>query len=161
MAGSQPTLDDPKRQCGARPGWVCGWGRLRLHWPIARFVVADASMEPALVAGDRLLVLQWLCPWSSLHARDIVVLHDPERPGHYLVKRVAVGPGDRWVAGAQAGLAHGRVPEAAWVPPGAYVVLGDNQTASRDSRHFGPVPESSIVGRVVWRYLPAERHGAP
>lgn len=34
------------------------------------------------------------------------------------------------------------------VPPGRYFVLGDNRDMSRDSRYFGFVPRSSILGRA-------------
>lgn len=33
-----------------------------------------------------------------------------------------------------------------------YFVLGDNMNHSEDSRHFGPVPEEYIVGRIVLRF---------
>jgi mitochondrial inner membrane protease subunit 1 len=39
-------------------------------------------------------------------------------------------------------------------------IVGDNASASTDSRHFGPVPADLVVGRVVYRYLPAHRAGA-
>jgi signal peptidase I len=41
----------------------------------------------------------------------------------------------------------------------AVVVHGDNADASTDSRTFGPVPRSSILGRAVYRYAPAGRAG--
>lgn len=85
-------------------------------------------MEPALRAGDYVLVYRWAYRRRRPHVGDVVVLHDPEEADRYLVKRVAgMGPPDR------------------------VVVLGDNHAASRDSRQFGPVGMGSIVGRVVVR----------
>lgn len=43
---------------------------------------------------------------------------------------------------------------AVTVPPHEYFVLGDNPAASRDSRTFGFVPRSRIVGRVLLRVSP-------
>ena len=41
-----------------------------------------------------------------------------------------------------------------------YYVLGDNRTHSTDSRHYGPVPRSEIVGVVKVRLWPlVRRHG--
>lgn len=40
------------------------------------------------------------------------------------------------------------------VPAGHLFMMGDNRTASRDSRYFGPIKESSIVGRVFVRIWP-------
>jgi type IV secretory pathway protease TraF len=42
---------------------------------------------------------------------------------------------------------------------GKLTVQGDNVNVSRDSREFGRVPRNLLVGRVVYRYLPAERRG--
>ncbi len=100
-------------------------------WRPRRVVVRGGSMTPTLQAGDHLLVVR------SRRARpgEIVALVDPREPERVLVKRVAqVGP---------SGLA----------------VLGDNAAASTDSRHFGPVPASSLLGRVRYRYAPADRVG--
>ena len=42
-----------------------------------------------------------------------------------------------------------------------YFVLGDNRSASMDSRDFGPVPRNAIFARVVLIVWPAHRVGAP
>ena len=42
-----------------------------------------------------------------------------------------------------------------------YFVLGDNRSASQDSRDFGPVPSAAIFGRVFLTYWPLGRFGTP
>ena len=39
------------------------------------------------------------------------------------------------------------------------VLHGDNPRASTDSRSFGPVPSSAVLGRVVRCYAPSWRAG--
>ncbi len=43
------------------------------------------------------------------------------------------------------------------VPPGDYWVMGDNREDSRDSRVFGPIKHSTIVGRTVFKVWPLWR----
>ncbi len=40
------------------------------------------------------------------------------------------------------------------VPPLSVFVMGDNRSASRDSRIFGPVALEELVGRALVRYWP-------
>ena len=63
---------------------------------------------------------------------DLVAL---QREGRVLVKRVVALDGDQ------------------------LVVHGDNAAASTDSRTFGPVAPSAVLGRVVYRYAPTARAG--
>jgi signal peptidase I len=40
------------------------------------------------------------------------------------------------------------------IPSGEYFLMGDNRTQSCDSRFWGPIPKSLIVGKVVVRVWP-------
>lgn len=99
--------------------------------PLMGAVVAGASMEPHLHAGDCVLVRRG----RRARVGDVVLVRRPDRTDLLVVKRV------REV------LSDGRV-----------VVAGDNPAASDDSRHFGAVPPSAVEGRVLWRYRPLHRH---
>jgi signal peptidase I len=43
------------------------------------------------------------------------------------------------------------------IPAGDVYVMGDNRGVSCDSRYWGPIPESSIVGKVDLRIWPVSR----
>ena len=45
------------------------------------------------------------------------------------------------------------------IPPGDVYVMGDNRPDSCDSRYWGPIPESTIVGKVDLRIWPLSRIG--
>jgi hypothetical protein len=66
----------------------------------------------------------------------VVAVPDPRQPDRLLIKRV------RSVA-----------------PDARVDVRGDNEAASTDSRHFGPVPRRAVRGRVLYRYAPPARAG--
>jgi nickel-type superoxide dismutase maturation protease len=101
------------------------------HWPVRRVAVHGDSMRPALEPGDRLLVVGFLRPSPG----GIVALVDPREEGRVMVKRVSA------------------------VDAAGLTVLGDNPTASTDSRTFGPVPPHLVLGRAVYRYWPEARRG--
>jgi nickel-type superoxide dismutase maturation protease len=107
-------------------------------WRLRRVEVAGGSMAPTFGPGDRLVVLgrrlgrpRWPVPG------EVVAVTDPRDPSRLLVKRVAA------------------VDRVA----GTVDVRGDAADASTDSRTFGPVPLSAVVGRVVYRYAPPGRTG--
>lgn len=47
-----------------------------------------------------------------------------------------------------------------YVPEDYVLPLGDNRDNSRDGRYFGPVPQSAINGRVLFRFWPLNRIGS-
>ena len=96
-----------------------------------RVVVEGRSMEPTLAPGDRLLVART----RAVRAGDVVAVRDPRDRRRVLVKRIGA------------------------VLEDGLVLHGDNPGASTDSRIFGPVPPSAVLGRVVRRYAPSWRAG--
>jgi len=111
-----------------------------------RVEVAEASMTPALTAGDWLLLDPSAVRWPR--RGSVVVFREPDS-GLLAIKRVAAGPGDR--VRIAAGILH-LGPDEAWL-------LGDNAAASVDSRRYGPVPLEALVGRAWFRYGPSHRVG--
>lgn len=99
-------------------------------------------MRPALEHGDWALALAA----RSLRRGDVVVVAHPQRPGLEIVKRVVATGGERAPDGRELG------PREIWVE-------GDAPTASTDSRRFGPLEASSVVGRVVVVWWPPHRWG--
>jgi len=45
------------------------------------------------------------------------------------------------------------------VPPGDYFMMGDNRGESDDSRFWGPVPDSWVIGVAFFTYWPPDRIG--
>jgi nickel-type superoxide dismutase maturation protease len=102
-----------------------------MHWPLWRVAVAERSMEPALRAGDWLLVWRGTRPGRPIRVRPghLVVARNPQRPEMLIVKR------------------------AAWLEAGGWWLGSDNPRAGGvDSARFGLVDPGLIVGRVICRY---------
>ena len=51
------------------------------------------------------------------------------------------------------------LPKAIKIPPGYYFMMGDNRGASDDSRFWGPIPRSWIIGKAFATYWPPNRIG--
>jgi len=140
------------------------------------FFVPSGSMIPTLKIGDRILVDKIFFSASSAGRGTIVVLHHPSHdnmcgpPGEDLVKRVIATAGQTiWSQGNTVyidgkaitesylprGTSLGTTPiSRQTIPKGDVYLLGDNRSISCDSRFWGPIPTSSIVGQVVaifWR----------
>ena len=45
------------------------------------------------------------------------------------------------------------------IPAGDLFVMGDHRQVSADSRVFGPIPVSSVIGRGILRYWPLPEFG--
>ena len=105
--------------------------------------VAGPSMEPALRAGDRLLVGRFGVD-RPRRGRIYVVAEDDST---LTVKRAAAVPGDPVPAGLPSDPVVAAVP--AFVPAGSLVLLGDNRARSLDSRSLGYYRADRLRGTVV------------
>lgn len=144
---------------------------------IAAFSIPSESMEPVLEIGDRLLVSKLSYRIGEPDPGDIVVFRTPSsmQPSQTaeLIKRVVAVGGQ--MVGAENGqlFVDGAPVTEDYLPPDTYTrdfgpllvpagyvfVMGDNRRSSLDSRVFGPVPESEIVGRAFARFWPPTRLG--
>jgi signal peptidase I len=50
-------------------------------------------------------------------------------------------------------------PVTITVPRGDYYMMGDNRGQSDDSRFWGPIPKSWIIGKAFFSYWPPARIG--
>jgi signal peptidase I len=114
--------------------------------------VDGASMMPTYQPGDRLLTVR-ARRGVPIRSGDVVVCRRPDRrpDAPYLVKRVLATAGQPIPDQPAADN-----PEFALVPPGSIWVQGDSP--GYDSRAFGPLPLSEIIGQVLaplWRTRPS------
>jgi signal peptidase I len=140
------------------------------------FWIPSGSMEPTLGVYDRVMVQKAFFTWQGVHDGDIVVFRRPPldqcggSQSDDLVKRVIAGPGQTIYSSGDAVYVDGKrlaepylphpdplgepVPGASAsrpyrLPPGEFYMLGDNRADSCDSRYWGPVQGSSMIGKVV------------
>jgi signal peptidase I len=140
------------------------------------FWIPTSSMVPTIDPHDRILVQKAFFSWHDVHTGDIVVFshppldHCPGPANGDLVKRVIALPGQTIYSSGNNIYVNGKllpepflphndplgppIPDASAqhpyrVPPGDFYVLGDNRAVSCDSRYWGPIKGTSIVGKVV------------
>ena len=127
------------------------------------YTIPSASMMPTLAPGDHILVTPYAAG-AQPQRGDVIVFRHGEL---VLVKRVIATQGDliasrlgRVVIGgkaiaepyvAQQGVSGAIDPQI--IPHECYFVMGDNRASSLDSRSWGVLPRSAIIGRarmVLW-----------
>ncbi|CAN5643058.1 signal peptidase I [soil metagenome] len=132
-------------------------------------VVFGQSMEPNLSARQRLIIDKISYRFHSPSRDDIIVLKVPQMD-ELLVKRIVGLPGETveirnglvYINGQQLPelFPHdesNQNMELKTLGPLDYFVLGDNRGNSNDSRVFGPIKRSYILGRVWLRYWPLDQ----
>ncbi len=144
------------------------------------YFIPSGSMEPTLQIGDRVMVDKLAVDFGTINIGDVIVFKSPGAVATVcgdtvpdLVKRVVALPGDTINSIGNRIYVNDKPLKEDWthneplgrpipttvVPTGDYYVLGDNHPNSCDSRYWGFVPRSSIVGKVFLRYWPLSRVG--
>lgn len=141
-----------------------------------RVSTAGDSMAPVLKNGDVVLVNRLVYKMKSPSRGDIVAYRQ-DKNGHFAVKRIAGLPGETVQIVDGQLLINGEVPESGiYVSDIAfagqasepvelgedeYFVIGDNHTASDDSRlpNIGSISRDDIYGKVWFIVKPAEDFG--
>jgi signal peptidase I len=142
---------------------------------IQPFAVPGDAMSPTLQSGDRILVLKSGLLERPIHSGQIIVFHAPQSlpcavvggRGGDLVRRVVALPGDTiWSVGDTIFVDGRPLGERGWynprfgqvgstpirstrLAPGQYFVMADNRADACDSRVFGPISKSSVVGEGI------------
>lgn len=143
------------------------------------------SMLPNFHNREFVLTDQLTYKFRSPQRGEVVIFKAPPQPQKEYIKRIIALPGEKikiqnnrimifnsanpdGVVLEESYLTPGTITEGKTeitantvfaVPKGQYIVMGDNRTASSDSRQWGGVPAGMIVGRAILRIWPPNKIG--
>jgi signal peptidase I len=142
------------------------------------FFIPSGSMEPTLQVGDRIIVSKLSVEFGTIHTGDILVFKAPKAVATVcgddvadLVKRVIGLPGQTLTSKGNTIYVDGKPLAQPWthvhtlgkaigtvhVAKNHYFMMGDNESDSCDSRYWGTIPRSSIIGKAFVRIWPLSR----
>ena len=146
------------------------------YFLIQPFYVKGASMEPSFYDHEYLIIDEISYRFNDPSRGDIIVFKYPKDPSQYFIKRIIGLPGEVvdisdnrvYIHGADDNKQKFLLEENEYLPDEnrtldsrkwslgsvEYYVMGDNREYSLDSRRFGPVDSSLIIGRVWFRGWP-------
>jgi len=151
------------------------------YFLIQPFYVKGASMEPNFYDHEYLIIDEISYRFKDPGRGDIVVFRYPVNPQEYFIKRIVALPSEKvqikdgqvYVYDDNYTGLDGTVLDEPYLGGGVktyslsdeiislgedeYFVLGDNRNSSKDSRSFGPVNGSFIIGKVFLRGWPFNR----
>lgn len=144
---------------------------------VQTFYIPSGSMEPTLHIGDRILVSKLSTEFGTIHRGDILVFHPPPHACSenltVYVKRVIGLPGDTVTSKGNTIYVDGKPLKETWthyepvspaigkvvVPANHYFMMGDNHPDSCDSRYWGTIPRSAVIGKAFFTIWPLDRIG--
>ncbi|MEK7099556.1 MAG: signal peptidase I [Patescibacteria group bacterium] len=141
------------------------------------FVVEGESMHPTFESGDYLIVDELTYRLSDPKRGDVVIFRYPKDPKVFYIKRIIGLPGETvhiekgktsvtktdgtsitldesYVVAEDATYTLDRT-----LGNDEFFVMGDNRPRSSDSRIWGPLPRSDLMGRAFIRLLPPGKTG--
>jgi signal peptidase I len=119
----------------------------------------------------------------TIHGREPVEVGEPcpkptnAESSQNFIKRLVAGPGDTLSVKEGHPVVNGvekkdepyinpcgggsacNLPKTIKIPPDHYFMMGDNRGESDDSRFWGPIPRSWIIGKAFATYWPPDRIG--
>ncbi len=144
------------------------------------FVVSGSSMQPNFKNHDYLIIDRFSYIKGLPQRGDVIVLKFPKDTSQFFIKRIIGLPGETVKIGQgfvtiintehpqgfrltesylpNQSETFGRTEEVR-LGTGEYFVLGDNRTASSDSRVWGILPADDIVGKLWARVYPLSSAG--
>jgi signal peptidase I len=151
------------------------------YFLIQPFYVKGASMEPNFHDKEYLIVDEISYRLNSPQRGDIIVFRYPRNPQEYFIKRLIALPGEK-VQIKDGGVyiyntehpdgfrleesylgegvkTYGFSEDVTTLGDDEIFALGDNRNASKDSRTFGPINKSFLIGRVLFRGYPFDKIG--
>ncbi|HVB50378.1 MAG TPA: signal peptidase I [Acidimicrobiales bacterium] len=139
------------------------------------FSIPSRSMKPTLYVGNRVVVDKLSVTFGTINIGDIMVFKAPADVTKDcgdavtdLVKRVIGLPGDQLTSKGNTIYVNGKPLKEAWshyeplgnpighvtVSANHYFMMGDNHANSCDSRYWGTVPRSDMIGKVFLKFWP-------
>ena len=132
--------------------------------------VFNISMLPTIKPGEYIMINRFAYALNQPKRGDVIVMKSPEAGMQDLVKRVIGLPGDtvriheQVVYVNNVALEEPYIPEPVYyeffqhvIPDDNYFVLGDNRNHSADSHEGWFLPETNIIGKVLFTCWPPDR----
>jgi signal peptidase I len=141
------------------------------HFLIQPFYVKGASMEPNFYDHEYLIVDELSYRLRAPARGEVIVFRAPGAIKQYFIKRIIGLPGETIEVNSGRILLNSKELQETYLPSyiktngevkrtllkDEYFVMGDNRGSSFDSRSFGPINQSAIVGRALIRGWPLNR----
>ncbi|MEI6280592.1 MAG: signal peptidase I [bacterium] len=139
------------------------------------FIVSGSSMVPTFQNGDYLIIDKISYELGSPKRDDVVVFRYPGDTTKFFIKRIIGLPGETVdIKGNDVTITNIAHPEGlkltqdfvknpannethAELKNDEYFVMGDNRSASSDSRYWGSVKTNLLIGKAMLRLLPISK----
>jgi len=150
------------------------------YFLVQPFFVRGASMEPNFLDGEYLVVDELSYRLREPRRGEVIVFQFPNNPSQFFIKRIVGLPRERVeIQGGVVTIYNDKYPSGVVLDEAQYLtgevrtggsisttlsadeffVLGDNRSASSDSRSWGSLGEDAIIGRAWIRAFPIDRVG--
>ena len=140
------------------------------------FLVNGSSMTPTFETGDYLIIDEISYRFNEPERGEVIILKFPEDKSKFFIKRIIGLPGERVrIENGKVFVSRNDSEEIqiieeyvlnksfgnfdSTLAEDEYFVMGDNRTASLDSRSWGLLSKNLIKGRAFLRLLPITKIG--